>query len=258
MFASVRLRLGGVAAAVLLAISTPVGAATVDLDYVTFNRSKLAKAQTERNAFHAALDGKIRVEGFEGYKPWGVGKGTQDLRNTKVGSFTPFGKTGTGNAVVGSGSKLQVRKDNSMRWGRYNLDGSGGQKHGNWLDSNDNRGIKWQVKGVGEFDRVGFFLSDIADVGGKFSIKVGDTVYRDLANGAKLKNGNIHFVRILLDEAVDKLTIKFSHNISDDGFGIDGVVVGNAAPVPVPPAVALLLTGVLGLFGLRRRAARAA
>jgi hypothetical protein len=243
----------------MLALCSPAGAATVDLDYTTFNRGKLAKAQAERDAFHGSLAGSVRTEGFEGYKPWGVGKGTQNLRKTSVGSFTPFGKTGTGNSVVGNGAKLQVRNDNAMRWGRYNLDGSGGPRAGNWLDSNDNRGIKWKIKDVGTFDSIGFLLSDVADVGGKFSIKVGDTVYRDIAKGARLKNGNIHFVRILLSEAVDELTIKFSHNISDDGFGLDGMIVGSTpAPVPVPPAAALILTGILGLAGLRRRAARAA
>ena len=260
MLTTVRLRLGAAVVAALLATGTAAGAATVDLDvdldYVPFTRGLLARAQAERADFRATLAGaNVRAEGFEGYKPWGVGKGTQNLRNTKVGSFTPFGRTGSGDAVVGDGSKLQVRRDNRMRWGRYNLNGSGGLRPGNWLDSNDNQGIKWRIKDVGEFDRVGFFLSDVADVGGKFSIKVGDTVYRDLANGAKLKNGNIYFVRILLSEAVDKLTIKFSHNINDDGFGIDGAVLGSAAPVPVPPAAALILTGLLGLFGLRRRAA---
>ena len=61
--------------------------------------------------------------------------------------------------------------------------------------------------GVGKFNALAFFVLDAADVGGKFSIKVGDTLYSDLAGaGGKLANGNIHFVRILLSEAVDSLT----------------------------------------------------
>ena len=60
-----------------------------------------------------------------------------------------------------------------MPWGRYNTDaGSGGRK---WLDSNDNTGIKWKIGGIGKFNAVTFFVIDAADVGGKFSIKVGDT-----------------------------------------------------------------------------------
>src|SRR5512134_3775476 len=122
MFTTVRLRLGGVVIIALLAMSGAAGAATVDLDYTAVNRGKLAQAQAARAAFRATLAGAtVHAEGFAGYKPWGVGKGTQNLRNTKVGSFTPFGKTGSGNAVVGDGSKLQVRNDNDMRWGRYNL-----------------------------------------------------------------------------------------------------------------------------------------
>ena len=254
MFTIVRLQLGAAIAATVLAMAAAAGAATVNLDYDTYSRGRLERAQADMAAFRAGTTDR-HVEGFGSYKPWGTGKGTQNLRHTKVGSFTPFGRTGTGDAVVGDGSKLQVRNDAGMRWGRYHTGGGGGERAGNWLDSNDNRGVKWQIKGVGKFDSIGFFVTDVADVGGKFSLKVGKTLYSDIAGAdGKLRNGNVHFVRILLDEAVSKLTVRFMHDVSDDGFGIGGVVVGSAAPVPVPPAAALLLTGLLGFFGLRRRA----
>ena len=194
-----RLRLGGVVAAALLAMTAAAGAATVDLDYGTYNRGKLARAQTDMADFKAALPSGFRTEGFEGYQPWGKGKGTQNLRHTAVGSFTPFGKTGGGDAVVGDGSQAAGARRQPHALGPLQRPtASAGRSRGNWLDSNDNRGIKWRIKDVGKFDTIGFFVSDVADVGGKFSIKVGDTVYRDIADGAKLRNGNIHFVRILL------------------------------------------------------------
>ena len=148
MFRIVRLRVGAVAAAILV-LATAAGATTINginLTVDPFNRGKLTEAQQDRANYLAShrFD-SLHVETFEGFQPWGVGKGTQNLRSTKVGSFTPFGKTGSGDAVVGDGSKLQVRRDSRMRWGRYNLDGSGGPKRGNWLDSNDNQGIKWRI-----------------------------------------------------------------------------------------------------------------
>ena len=96
--------------------------------------------------------GNRHVETFEGFRPWGTGSGTQNLRHTAVGSFTPTGKTGSGDSVVGDGGKLQVRDDSRMRWGRYNTANTPplppGVADGNWLDSNDNRGMKGTIKGV--------------------------------------------------------------------------------------------------------------
>jgi hypothetical protein len=262
MLTIVRLRLGAAVLGAALALATAAGAATANFAFDTYTRGALARAQADRADFRGALaGGNLHAEGFEGFRPWGRGTGTQNLRRTAVGSFRPFGATGGGHAVVGDGSKLQVRNDGNMRWGRYNLDGAGGAKRGNWLDSNDNRGVKWRIAGLGEFDSIGFFVSDAADVGGKFSIKVGGTLYRDIAGaGGELKNGNIHFVRIRLPEAVDRLTIKLFHDIPDDGFGIDGMLVGRSvAPIPLPPGMLLMVPalGLLAGVGLRRGRGRA-
>jgi hypothetical protein len=272
MFGFVRLHVRGavvVAAAALttLSLATAASALSLTMDGITlnadpFNRGKLAQAQTALADYRATHTiGNLHVETFEDYNPWGVGGGTQNLTNTKVGSFTPFGTTGSGRSVVGGGSQLQVRNDNAMFWGRYNTSNTPalppGLADGNWLDSNDNRGIKWQIDGIGNFNALAFFVIDAADVGGKFSIKVGDTLFKNLANGARLKNGNIYFLRILLPETVDKLTVRLSHNIHNDGFGVDGAIVGEIAPIPVPPAAALLVPALALLAGVGRRARRA-
>ena len=230
---------------------------TVNLDLLKFDRGELVDAQTAMADYMSGL-GNRHVETFEGFRPWGTGSGTQNLRHTAVGSFTPTGKTGSGDSVIGDGGKLQVRDDSRMRWGRYNTANTPplppGVADGNWLDSNDNRGMKWTIKGVGSFDTLAFYVIDAADVGGKFTIKVGDTVYRNLANGARLANGNIHLVQIVLSEAVDRLTLRLKHtNDINDGFGVDGAVVGNIAPIPLPPGLLLMLPALGMLAAARRR-----
>ena len=115
--------------------------------------------------------------------------------------------------------------------------------------------MRWDIGGIGKFDSLAFFVLDAADVGGKFSIKVGDTLFSNLAGaGGKLQNGNIQFVRIMLSEAVNHLTVELMHDRTNDGFGIDGAAVA-LAPIPLPPAAFLLLTGIAGIAGLRRRSA---
>lgn len=261
MFRFPRLCIGAVAAMVLAA-SAPSFAATVNLDLQRFDRSQLGSAQTAMAGYMAGVQDR-HVETFEGYKPWPRKGGTQNLRHTAVGSFTPTGRHGSGDSVVGQGSKLQVRNNSPMPWGRYNTSGTPdlppGIAGGNWLDSNDNKGVKWTIKGVGSFDTLAFYVIDAADVGGKFSIKVGNTLYKNIAGAdGRLANGNIHLVQIKLSEAVNRLTIRLRHNIINDGFGIDGVVVGTIAPVPLPAGMLLLVPGLALLGGTRLLARRRA
>lgn len=254
MLSRVKLCLGAAATAATLTMmtmtTTAAVAATVNLSVDRFQRSELG---ANIGAVSSFLDG-VSIKGqetFEDYKAWDGNSGSTDPRATKVGSFTSFGAAGSGRSVVGDTSKLQVRDDDTMPWGRFST--SGAALGGHWLDSNDNLGMTWEIGGLGKFDTLAFFVLDAADVGGKFSIKVGDTLFSNLAGAeGKLRNGNVQLVKIMLSEAVTNLTVQLMHDMTNDGFGIDGATVG-LSPVPLPPAALLLGTGLVGLVGLSRR-----
>lgn len=265
MFDRVRLFAGGVLVAAAVTTASAAGALTLNQNGITvdldrFDRSALAAARTVRDDFLATRTIlNQHVETFESHRAWDGRSGASNPQNTNVGSFKAVGSNGTGKSVVNGGHSTEVRGDNTMRWGRFDTDvHAPGVLGGHWLDSNDNKGMKWEVSGLGTFNTLAFFLTDAADVGGKFSIKVGDTSFTNIASSQRLANGNIHFVRIALDEAVDSLTVFLRHNRTNDGFGIDGAMVANLAPIPLPPAAFLLMGGLAALGGLRRRARKAA
>jgi hypothetical protein len=117
--------------------------------------------------------------------------------------------------------------------------------------------MTWDVTGLGPFNMLSFYVTDATDVGGLFSIRVGDTLFENLSGGQRLANGNIQLVTVLLDEKVSALTLQLMHNRTNDGFGVDGLTMANISPVPLPPAAALMVPGLLLLAGTRRAARRA-
>ena len=266
MFALVRSGLGGLLLAAVLAATGAAEAATVNVfSTKTWGRSQLGLAQAAMAAFRAGHTiSNLHVETFEGFRPWGSGAGTQDLSRTRVGSFTPFGTKGAGRAVVGDGARLQVRNDNAHALGALQHSNKPalppGLADGNWLDSNDNLGISWRIEDLGGFNTLAFFVIDAADVGGSFSLKIGNRLYSDLNAGKRLRNGNIHLVQILLPRTRHSLTVRLMHDRSGDGFGFDGALVAQVvppSPVPLPPAAALLVPALALLAGLRRSKRRA-
>jgi len=240
------------------AVMAASSASAISLDMTKYGRINAAKAEAQMSDFLATHTVTNKsVETFDGYSAWDGTSGTSNPQNTNVGRFGVAGTSGSGYSAVNGGGALQVRHDNSMRWGRYNSGTPAKNIVGsNWLDSNDNQTMTWEVKGDGKFNTIAFFLTDIADVGGKFSIKVGETVFSDLAKGKRLKNGTVHLVIITLDEAGDSIMVNLGHDRANDGFGINAAMVANVAPVPLPPAAALLVTGMAAIGGLRYRRRR--
>ena len=261
MYTSVCARLRGllVVSALTMALAAGAEAATVNL--TSFDRADLAGAQQAHDDFLSKYTvSSLRSETFEDKAAWNGATGTTNPQSTTVGSFTTLGGTGSGASHINGGTGLEVRGDNDMHWGRFNADRLDSDLiGGKWLDSNDTLGMKWEISGLGAFNALSFFLIDAADVGGKFSIKVGESLFSQvLGASGRTANGNIQLVTILLPEAVTSLTVELFNDRLNDGFGIDGASVARIAPVPVPPAAALLFTGVLALGALGRRRARRA
>ena len=258
----VHARLLGPLLAVALSVGLAAGAQAATVNLTSFTRADLAGARQARTDFLADHTvSNLHVETFEGKPAWNGTSGTTNPQNTHVGNFASIDTLGhgAGLSAIHGGAGLEVRSDNSMPWGRYNADALPAGLGGQWLDSNDTQGMTWDVSGLGTFNALSFFLIDAADVGAKFSILVGDTLYSQvLGASGRTPNGNIQLVTILLDKAVDTLSVKLFNDRLNDGFGVDGAMVAHIAPVPVPPAALLLATGLLGLGALRRRRGAAA
>ncbi|MBG0789719.1 MAG: hypothetical protein H0S80_04385 [Desulfovibrionaceae bacterium] len=106
---------------------------------------------------------------------------------------------------------------------------------------------------------LGFYATDWHDQGGTVILEVGGVDgtgagwtefinVRDLTG--TMDSGSLVYFSFFSDLAFDTVTFKAS---GGDGYGIDNLTVG--APTPIPGAVWLLGSGLIGLIGLRRRSA---
>jgi hypothetical protein len=205
-------------------------------------------------AYAAAVGPGAQV--FEGFEGFGLPEGEVGTNfNTAVGTFNTIGGTGSGGTVTGlsgnTGTELALRDGNTF--GRTNT-----TPGGRWyLDSNDTKGMLWDVNIGTMFERIVFVLTDGSDVGGWLSV-IADGVRYEQRTAGQLGNGNRQIVTIDFGSAVSSAQIAlgvFSGSGStsyrlNDGFSIDDISV---APVPVPATLPLLLAGLGGIAFLRRR-----
>ncbi|MBE9636982.1 hypothetical protein IQ782_09045 [Salipiger pacificus] len=228
---------------------------------------------------------------FEGFENVAGGPVIDASDSFAVGSFQTIGGVGSGSAVGAlpcpNGTTLCIGSGSPV-FGRQNIAPSDGDS---WLDSNDTFGIVWDVfLGGTEFNALSFTMQDATDVGAYVTVISGSTTLdaidgsaadgqvsatevqyaynNNLFGGALLNptlpNGNIQSVTVTFGEMVTKAQIviasfKDSQNgayLVNDGIGIDGLMVGTLAPVPLPGG-GLLLLGGLGALGFARQRRRA-
>lgn len=166
---------------------------------------------------------------------------------TPVGSFVATPPSGNGTSAVAPLDKAVV-KSNKDTGGRKPVDGK------NFLDSNDNNGLKWTASIAGRaITSLAFFLTDANDTGREVTLKVGNGVATSILPPGLL-NSNLAFVTIFLDAPAEVVELAFSKS-QNDGFGIDGIQV---SAVPLPPTALLLGSAFVGAAFLRRRKAQRA
>jgi hypothetical protein len=180
---------------------------------------------------------------------------------TAVGEFRTILPAGTGTTNVAPTDRAIVRSgtESYSVGGRFDADPDTGLDNNNYLDSNDNSGIKLIIPGatnLGMFDRVAMLLTDVDDVGrAKFSVVASGAEFTEntFANPTVFGNGKLFLLTFLFDAPVNSATIAMNID-PGDGFGVDYVGVG---VVPLPAPALLLIGGLAGLAAFRRKRAAA-
>lgn len=246
-------RLAAFAFVALAVGATAPQAATVSVAaHQTFAVGAGAAARTAQDGY-AATGTVLREETFE---QAAIDTATNRYVSPTVGTFQGLGGIGSGGSNVPIADQIQIRQTPPTVFGRQNLTPNG-KFH---LDSNDTRG--WSLTldaaslGLAYFTDISFLLMDAGDQGATFELKLDGNALKTIKGRP---DGSIDFIALSFAHPTTTAVLNFANTVQlNDGFGLDQVrVYGEVAPIPLPPAMLMLGSALLGLGMVRRRKARA-
>ncbi|WP_037339185.1 PEP-CTERM sorting domain-containing protein [Saccharospirillum impatiens] len=166
--------------------------------------------------------------------------------NTSVGVFSMVKSDGAANRSDVRPDLLMIENSSTGEFGRSPSHAT------NWLDSNDADIVSWDISGVGFFDSLGFYLSDVNDQGAALKLVFNDGTEHTTQLNSSLSNGNLMYVSLMADVAISSASLLFDNGTNkNDGWGIDTITVGSIS-VPEPATLALLSLGLIGVGAARR------
>ncbi|WP_265501121.1 hypothetical protein [Paracoccus beibuensis] len=170
----------------------------------------------------------------------------------KVSDFERLGNCGGGGSVVNDGCSVVVKSDRLAPHASGRFDPP---PQNYWIDSADIDKLKWTVNSSTPFTSLAFALTDAHDQkNSHFSMSFNDdgkwTSIWDIPS--RLPNSNLFWLMVDFGKEVTSADLMFSTRLND-GYGISDVTIDSPAPVPVPSAALMLMSGAAFLSFFRRR-----